>query len=61
MRRLLGTGPATAQSTEPTDLSPRLLPAERIKPATLPDDNEHQDAAEPKGRRTLGHGTAGTS
>ncbi|MFE1989184.1 hypothetical protein [Streptomyces mirabilis] len=61
MRRLLGTGPATTQSTESTDLSSRLLPVERIKPAALLDGNEHQDVSVRRGRRALGHGIAGTS
>ncbi|MDX3516114.1 hypothetical protein PV755_45715 [Streptomyces caniscabiei] len=60
MRRPLGTGPATTRNTEPTDVSPRLLPVERVEPAALLDDGEHQDVAERKGRRTLGPGTART-
>jgi hypothetical protein len=55
-RRQLGTGPSTARSTEPTDFSPRLLPVERLEPAALLDDGEHQDVAERRGRRTLGPG-----
>ncbi|MFF7954163.1 hypothetical protein [Streptomyces griseorubiginosus] len=59
-RRQLGTGPSTTRSTPTTDVSPRLLPVERVEPAALLDDGEHQDVAERKGRRTLGHGTAST-
>ncbi|MEU1536182.1 hypothetical protein [Streptomyces fagopyri] len=58
-RRPLGTGPAISGRAELTDLSPRLLPVERIKPAALPDGNEHQEAADPKDRRSLGHGNPG--
>ncbi|MFD7490615.1 hypothetical protein [Streptomyces mirabilis] len=62
MRRLLGTGPATTQSTESTDLFPRLLRVERIMPTALLDGNERQDLSERRGRRrALGHGIAGTS
>jgi len=60
MRRPLGTGPSTTRSTPTTDAVPRLLPVERIEPAALLDDGEHQDVAQPKGRRTLGPGTART-
>ncbi|WUU86549.1 hypothetical protein OG790_34285 (plasmid) [Streptomyces cellulosae] len=59
-RRQLGTGPSTARSTEPMTFSPRLLPVERVEPAALLDDIEHQDAAERKGRRALGRGTERT-
>ncbi|WP_189554828.1 hypothetical protein [Streptomyces lavendofoliae] len=59
-RRRLGTGPSTTRSTEPTDFSPRLLPVERVEPAALLDDGEHQDVAERKGRRTLGRGVERT-
>lgn len=55
-RRQLGTGPSTIRKTEPTNLSPRLLPAERIEPAALLDHGEHQDVAEREGRRILGPG-----
>ncbi|WP_329295559.1 hypothetical protein [Streptomyces sp. NBC_01455] len=60
MRRLLGTGPATPQSAEPAEPSPRLLPVERSEPTALLDGNNHQDTAQPRGRRALGRGTAGT-
>ncbi|MER6442936.1 hypothetical protein ABT275_42560 [Streptomyces sp. NPDC001185] len=36
---------------------PRLLPAERIDPALLPDSDHQQDATARKGRRILGRGT----
>lgn len=57
MRRRLGTGPNTTSSTEPVNASDRLLPAERIEPAAHPNDGEHRDVVEPRGRRTLGPGT----
>ncbi|NUK94000.1 hypothetical protein HRW16_19615 [Streptomyces lunaelactis] len=60
MRRVLGTGPATTRSTESTDVAPRLLPVERVEPAALLGEVEHQDVAERKGRRTLGPGTLRT-
>ncbi|MCL7370434.1 hypothetical protein [Streptomyces ardesiacus] len=59
-RRQLGTGPSTSRSTEPVTFSPRLLPVERVEPAALLDDGEHQDVAERKGRRALGLGTERT-
>jgi hypothetical protein len=55
-RRQLGTGPSTTRSTPTTDVSPRLLPIERVEPSALLDDGEHQDVAEQKGRRALGRG-----
>ncbi|MFD8822084.1 hypothetical protein ACFV1C_06970 [Streptomyces sp. NPDC059605] len=55
-RRQLGTGPSTTRSTPTTNSSPRLLPVERVQPAALLEDNEHQDVAERRGRRTLGRG-----
>ncbi|MEU0023542.1 hypothetical protein ABZ173_38595 [Streptomyces rochei] len=59
-RRQLGTGPSTTRSTPTTNFSPRLLPIERVEPAALLDDDEHQDVAERKGRRTLGRGVERT-
>ncbi|MGJ3558102.1 hypothetical protein ACR6C2_00755 [Streptomyces sp. INA 01156] len=58
-RRQLGTGPSTTRSTEPTVFSPRLLPVERVEPAALLADGEHQDVAEPNGRRILGTAPSG--
>lgn len=58
-RRRLGTGPSTTSNTLTANTSPRLLPVERIGPAVLLDDDEHQDVAQPSGRRTLGLGTTG--
>ncbi|WP_329405007.1 hypothetical protein [Streptomyces melanogenes] len=55
-RRQLGTGPSTTRSTPTTNSSPRLLPIERVEPAVLLEDGEHQDVAERRGRRTLGRG-----
>lgn len=62
-RRQLGTGPATARSmtpTEPTDTAPRLLAAERVEPDALLGEVGHRDVVDPRGRRTLGPGIAGT-
>ncbi|MCX5134848.1 hypothetical protein OOK06_22510 [Streptomyces sp. NBC_00340] len=36
--------------------APRLLPAERIDEARLPDDTEDQAGGDGKGRRTFGPG-----
>ncbi|MFF5379447.1 hypothetical protein [[Kitasatospora] papulosa] len=55
-RRRLGTGPSTTESTASADPAPRLLPAERVEPKPLLDDNERQAVARPKGRRALGQG-----
>ncbi len=57
-RRPLGTGPSTSTSTLAAGPAPRLLPAERVEPGQLLDDNERQAVADPKGRRTLGPGIA---
>lgn len=57
-RRRLGTGPSTTRDVPLADSASRLLPAERVESAPLPDGDEHQAAADPKGRRALGPGIA---
>ncbi|MGW6210472.1 hypothetical protein [Streptomyces sp. NPDC055109] len=57
-----GPGPNTITPTpftgrEVEGPAPRLLPAERIDEARLPDDTEDQAGGDGKGRRTLGPGT----
>ncbi|MET8291624.1 hypothetical protein ABZV80_41630 [Streptomyces sp. NPDC005132] len=56
-RRLLAAGPAATRTMEPSGLSPRLLPAERIDPAPLPDSDHQREGTGRKGRRPLGRGT----
>ncbi|MEU9578307.1 hypothetical protein [Streptomyces chilikensis] len=56
-RRRLGTGPSSIRNTPTTAPAPRLLPAERIALSVPLEEDEHQDFAERKGRRTLGPGT----
>ncbi|WP_143203506.1 hypothetical protein [Streptomyces sp. CB02115] len=55
-RRRLGTGPTTISSASPADVPPRLLAAERGDPGQLLDDDGHQAAVAPGGRRPLGPG-----
>ncbi|MFF5977193.1 hypothetical protein ACFY7C_37475 [Streptomyces sp. NPDC012769] len=62
MRRPLGTGPTTSTRTTTTSTAPRLLPVERAEPSALEDAaDDDQEQAEPKRRRTLGTGPAGTT
>ncbi|MFF4756364.1 hypothetical protein ACWD5R_39530 [Streptomyces sp. NPDC002514] len=58
-RRRLGTGPTTSRTTPTTELSLRLLPAERAEPDALLDEAERRGLGGRKGRRTLGPGGGG--
>ncbi|MCA1841869.1 MAG: hypothetical protein LC792_01510 [Actinobacteria bacterium] len=51
---------SATRSTPTRNVSPWLLRIERVQPDALLDEDEHQDVAGRKGRRTLGRGIGRT-